>query len=192
MCHVKGFILSSLQYCVLSQISVGIICISKDLLAPKAKSRTLLRYSYEFLYKTSLCLNSAYPTPAPHPCCHTSSSNSSQCSEYTALYLRCSQTDRDKCNCGLRFGWVFKRKHSLSTSLSVCQQGPFVFQPVCACRLCLSATVCGKSGSHETKMGHMDPNTDKSQTTIGLSGLGMVRMLRWAPTAATNVNKSFV
>lgn len=79
---------------------------------------------------------------------------------YNALSLLNSQTDRDKCNCGLWFGWVFKRKHSLSTSLSACQRGPFVFQPVCACRLCLSATLCGTSGSHETKMGHK--HTQKS------------------------------
>lgn len=93
-----------------------------------------------------------------------------------ARYLCRSQTDRDKCNCGLRFGWAFKRKSSLSTSLSVCQQGSFVFQSVHACaslcvcvfrerfsvhaRLCLSATVCSKASSRETKRGHINTQLD--------------------------------
>lgn len=151
----------------------------------KATCRTLLklklRYSYKILFETPLCSLSivqAYngiqrvacksnPTVS-HPCCRTPSSCSSRRSEHTALHLCCSQTDRDKCNCGLRFGWAFKRKHSLSTSLPVCQRGPLVIQSVCACRSCLSAAVCGESGSRETKTGHMDTNTHKSQTAIGL------------------------
>lgn len=104
-------------------------------------------------------------------CWRTTSFCSSQSREYPGLYLCCSQTDGDKCNCGLWFDWAFELKHSLSKSLSMCQQGPFVFQSVCACRLCLSATVCGKSGSTKTKMGHMGANTHKSQLQLGWTAL---------------------
>lgn len=48
-------------------------------------------------------------------------------------------------------------KVHLSSSLRMCVYVSVYRRIQCACRLCLSATVCGKSSS-ETKKGHMDTN----------------------------------
>lgn len=97
------------------------VFLHQEHLVKSLKLRPTVAHSHSDFYRTAFILLLSLIVVLQH-------------GESTAHYLRCRQTDRDKCNCGLWFGRAFKRKSSLITFLSVCQQGPFVFQRV---RLCM-------------------------------------------------------
>lgn len=87
-----------------------------------------------------------------HSCCHPKAYN-----VYTSLY-------GDKCSCGLWFGWAFRNTACLHHCLCVSEL--HLSSSLCACCLCLSVPVCGKSASSQTKMQKYNVKPQSSWMTL--------------------------